>query len=80
MNLKQRRNNEVSNPQIDELNKKMDMIMRLIIVQTFRNTPKYETIDILTQHGFTQGEISVLLKTSVESVKSARKYMKRKSN
>lgn len=69
----------MSNPQIDELNQKMDMVIRLLIVQTFRDTPKYETIDILTKNGFTQGEIASLLRTSVESVKSARKYLKKKS-
>lgn len=69
----------MSNPQIDELNQKMDMIIRLLIIQTFRDIPKYETIDILTKHGFTQGEIASLLRTSVESVKSARKYLKKKS-
>ena len=64
--------------QLVELNRKMDTLIRLIAVQVLGNKTKTEGVGILTELGFTQGEIASLLRTTVGSVKSMRRRLRKK--
>jgi len=70
----------LSNSQYDELLSKMDTLIRLVAINVLGDKTKTEAVGILTELGFTQGEIASLLRTTVGSVKSMRRSLKRKSS
>lgn len=70
----------MSSKQLDELIEKMDILIRLTAINVLGDKTKTEATGILTELGFTQGEIASMLRTTVESVKSMRKHLRRKKS
>lgn len=58
----------------------MDTLVRLMAINVLGDKTKTESVGILTELGFTQGEIASLLRTTVGSVKSMRHSLRRKAS
>jgi len=65
---------------LEELNKKMDTLIRLTAINVLGDKKKTEAVGILTELGFTKGEIASLLRTTPGSVDSMRHSLRRKKS
>jgi len=63
--------------QLKKLNLKIDTLVKLTALQVLGGKKKIEAVEALTELGFTQGQIADLLKTTPESVKSMRQYVRK---
>ena len=68
----------MSDEQFRILSEKLDTLVRLTAINVFGGKTKTEAVGILTEYGFTQGEIASLLRTTVGSVKDMRHRLKQK--
>jgi hypothetical protein len=66
--------------ELKEINSKMDVLIKLTAIQALGSKKKVESVGILTDLGFTEGEIANLLNTTSGSVHSMRKYNRKKSS
>jgi DNA-directed RNA polymerase specialized sigma24 family protein len=55
-------------------------LIRIMAINVLGDKTKTESVGILTELGFTQGEIASLLRTTVGSVKSMRHSLRRKAS
>lgn len=69
----------MSEKQFRILSEKLDILIRLTAINVLGDKTKTEAVGVLTELGFTQGEIASLLRTTVGSVKSMRHSLRKKS-
>lgn len=65
---------------LEALNKKMDTLIRLTVIEVLGDKKKTEAVGILTELGFTKNEIAALLRTTPGSVDSMRHNLKQKKS
>lgn len=68
----------MSNREFEILSEKLDTLIKFAVINVFGGKTKTEAVGILTEYGFTQGEIASLLNTTVGSVKDMRHRLKQK--
>lgn len=64
--------------ELKEINSKLDTLIRLTSIQVLGNKKKTECVQVLTELGFTNGEIASLLNTTTGSIDSMRHNLKEK--
>ncbi len=65
---------------LKEISLKMDALIKLTAIQALGSKKKVEAVGILTDLGFTEGQIADLLNTTSGSVNRMRQYIRTKNS